>query len=80
MAPQESEGGVFIPTSDIYDKLILAIDELHRVAVQMETTRADSADKETRIRSLERWKYGLSVGSVTGAISMIMQLSRSTGK
>jgi hypothetical protein len=78
--PPQDEGGVFISTRDIYDKLTLAIEELRRIAVQMESTQADSADKETRIRALERWKYGLPIATLIALASLVTTLSRNAGK
>jgi hypothetical protein len=75
--PPEYEGGVFISTKAIYDKLTLATEELRRIAVQMESTQADQADKETRIRSLERWKYGIPPSIVLGLINLYTQFKPS---
>lgn len=71
---------MFISTKDIYDKLTLAIEELRRVSIQMELARTDAADKETRIRSLEKWKYGIPPTAVASAVALYMQFSRTTGK
>jgi hypothetical protein len=59
MAPKESEGGVFITTKDIYDEVKEMRDDVKEVVDLLRDTVTDVRDHESRIRSLERWKYAL---------------------
>ena len=74
--PPESEGGVFIPTRDIYEKLTVATETLHRISVQMEADRADLRDMKERLRVVERWKYAAPVANVISIASLVIAIVR----
>ena len=74
--PPDSEGGVFLSTRDLYDKLTLAADELRRIAVQMEADRSDLRDMKERLRAVERWKYAAPVANVIAVASLVLAVIR----
>ncbi|WP_433332514.1 hypothetical protein [Spirillospora sp. CA-294931] len=87
MAPTESDGGVFISTKDIYEQFVKMNEQLARVNEElcrlttlMTDTREEQADMEQRLRSVERWKYGIPIAYLGLLISFIAQFTKVSGK
>ncbi|MGS2646079.1 hypothetical protein [Streptosporangium sp. G12] len=63
-------GGVFIGTHQIYAQLLEMKYDLKAVMVKIDRVGETQGDHESRIRGLEKWKYGISV-SVVGSLSAL---------
>jgi hypothetical protein len=73
---------VTITLGDIYARLCTLDDRLHdldrkvdRLDVHGSQAVADATDHEARIRSLERWRYALPAGLVSGVLALALQVA-----
>jgi hypothetical protein len=73
MAPSESEGGVFIPTKDIYEQLVALRADVQHLIVINDANKRQLDDLESRMRAVEKWKYGIAAVAafVAAAISAL---------
>lgn len=51
---------------------LVVVDRLARIEVKLDEIRRDRADHESRIRTLERWKYALPATFLTAVISALV--------
>lgn len=52
----------------------VVVDRLARIEVKLDEIRHDRADHESRIRTLERWKYALPATFLTAVISALVTI------
>jgi hypothetical protein len=62
----EEAGGVVITNKDIYTEVV----KMKEAVTAMAPLALTAADHETRIRSLEKWKYALPASLVAGGIGL----------
>lgn len=72
--PHDEELTVRVGTKDIYDAIIGAVVRLDAIADSVNGVNETLRDHETRIRSLERWKYGLPIGAVAALVPAVIAL------
>lgn len=69
MAPS-SEGGVFIPTQDIYEQLVALRADVHTLIALQNSNKDHLSDLETRMRVVEKWRYG--IAAVAAFVAVIV--------
>jgi hypothetical protein len=67
---ENSENGVVITNKDIYTELLKVKEALTGMSPQA----AMLTDHEQRVRSLERWKYGLPASIASSAIAVTVAI------
>jgi len=84
MSPDEFNNRMYEQLVTMNDRLLLVYKELSELRALLGDTREEQADHEVRIRSLERWRYGIPLSAVMGIISavasIVVTFSRTTGK
>lgn len=65
---------------DTRDVLLTLTREVSRLSTLVETSVTDGQDKESRIRKLEKWMYGLPVAYVLSLGTLFTTLTRAAGK
>ncbi len=73
------EPGVRIGLQQIYEVLVQVQADLNRATDTATTLRAAADDHESRLRSLEAWKYALPLSTVVALGTMIMSVLASKG-
>lgn len=76
----ESMQGFTITITDVYTKLQDVQLGVIEMKATLNTAVAVTADHETRIRGLERWKYALPISAVSAVFSAWVAYSQATGK
>jgi hypothetical protein len=71
--------GVHIGSREIYDEIIGMRDDVRSLTQHQAETVSRLADHETRLRSIERWKYTLPITSVTALGGAVAALITSFG-
>jgi anti-sigma-K factor RskA len=61
--------GVVISARDIYDELVGMRDDVRSLAQSSRTAEERQNDHESRIRSLERWRYGIPASVVAAVVA-----------
>lgn len=74
--PHPTDGSVRIGMREIYDVLIGMREDVQRIGQASEALQQDVADHESRIRSLERWKYSIPIGVLAGLAPGVIALLR----
>lgn len=59
---------------------LVVIDRLARIEVKLDEIRRDRADHESRIRTLERWKYTLPATFIPAVISAVVTVYGQIGR
>lgn len=65
---------------DTRDILLTLTREVSRLSTLVETAVTRDADKESRLRKLERWMYALPVSCLLALGSLFTSIKQSTGK
>lgn len=66
----ENNGGVTISNAVIYAELL----GVKEAVTKMSNQAAQLSDHETRLRSVERWKYALPVSIVTSTTAIVIAI------
>lgn len=80
MAEDKSTGGIYVTTKDIYDEVTAMREEVREFALLSRSTKADLEDHETRMRALERWKYGMPLAAISSLGAMAFSVYQAAGK
>lgn len=75
----EDLGVVTIGAREIYDQLVAMREDVRSSTQTLQTTAETLNDHESRIRTLERWKYSVPVALVTAVISAGVTIYTKTG-
>ncbi len=78
--PHDQLGTISIGAREVYDQVIGLRSDVQAMGQQSETVRAELADHEDRLRSLEAWRYALPVAAVTGLGGAVVSLVQALGK
>jgi hypothetical protein len=65
MADDDDSLIVHISAREIYDQLVGVREDVRGLVARDEATARVIADHETRLRSVERWKYGIPLATVS---------------
>jgi hypothetical protein len=76
MADEDNLGVVTISAREIYNEIVGMRDDLRSLAQARRDDSATLDDHETRIRSVERWKYGIPVTAVASVVAVIEALAQ----
>lgn len=68
--------GVVISAREIYDQIVGVRDDVRTLAQTNTTSVGTIADHETRIRSIERWKYAIPISALSGIVAAAVTLSK----
>ncbi|MEU3686976.1 hypothetical protein [Streptomyces narbonensis] len=72
--------GVTIGAREIYDQVVGLRDDVRSLTQHNESTAETLDDHEERIRAIERWKYAIPAGLLTGIGGAVTAFMKSTGK
>lgn len=72
----EQLGTVTISAREIYDEIVGMRDDLRSLAQSRNDDTKTLDDHETRLRSVERWKYGIPVTAVASVVAVIEALAQ----
>jgi hypothetical protein len=72
----EKLGVVTISAREIYDEIVGMRDDLRSLAQSRNDDTKTLDDHETRLRSVERWKYGIPVTAVASVVAVIEALAQ----
>jgi hypothetical protein len=72
-------GHVTIGAREIYDELVAMREEVRASAQSLQGVDITLADHETRIRTVERWKYSVPTALVTAVISAGVTIATKLG-
>lgn len=75
----EDLGTVTIGAREIYDQLVSLRDEVRASTLNHAAVDTKLADHESRIRSVERWKYSVPTALVTAVISAGVTIATKLG-
>lgn len=64
--------GVTITLREIYDQVVATREEVQTLTQARDTHSEKLADHEARIRTLERWKYGIPLAGLTAILSAVI--------
>lgn len=78
--PDEPGGGVFISTEKIYDQLVTLNDNVRDLVSAMEAVKTELTDKESRLRSVEKWKHVIPVAYLGTLVAIATAFANITGK
>jgi hypothetical protein len=67
------DNGVLVTTRDIYDQLVTLNQEVRTLSQTLIQTVARADDHETRLRTLEQWRYALPASLLLGLGSLAAQ-------
>jgi hypothetical protein len=73
MTEQGENGAVMVTLKDVYTELLTIKEAVTSMRAQAEQLK----DHETRIRSVEKWKYGLPASISTSVIAIITSILES---
>ncbi|MGW1837090.1 hypothetical protein [Streptomyces sp. NPDC002067] len=79
MRDRDELGAVVIGAREIYDELVALRGDVRSMSQTHETVAQNLADHESRLRSLERWRYALPVAAVTSAGTVVVAVIKATG-
>lgn len=68
----EQPPGVLITVKDIYDEVTATRTAVGLLALEVKESRRTDEDHEGRIRSLERWMYGIPVSLLVAIIGAVV--------
>lgn len=63
--------GVTITPREIYDEIVGMRDDVRSLTQSSESVASELADHELRLRSIERWKYGVPVATLSGVVAVV---------
>lgn len=63
--------GVTITFREVYDEIVGMRGDVRSLTETRENTRDILEDHESRMRALERWKYGIPVATLTGVVGIV---------
>jgi hypothetical protein len=66
--------GVTISAREIYDEIVGMRADVQSLAQSNASSSATLADHESRIRAVERWKYGVPAATLSGVIATAVAL------
>jgi hypothetical protein len=72
----EQLGIVTISAREIYDEIVGMRDDLRSLAQSRNDDTKTLDDHESRLRSVERWKYGIPVTAVASVVAVIEALAQ----
>lgn len=72
----EQLGIVTISAREIYDEIVGMRDDLRSLAQSRNDDTKTLDDHENRLRSVERWKYGIPVTAVASVVAVIEALAQ----
>jgi hypothetical protein len=67
----EQEEGVTITFRDMYDEIVGMRADVQSLTQTRESTADTLDDHESRLRSIERWKYGIPVTTICAVASTV---------
>ncbi|MFJ9961087.1 hypothetical protein [Streptomyces avermitilis] len=71
--------GVHIGAREIYDQLVGMREDVRSLVQDREETDKALGDHETRIRSLEAFRYAAPVGAITGILGGVAAIAKAAG-
>ncbi|MER6364970.1 hypothetical protein [Kitasatospora sp. NPDC001527] len=71
---------VSIGAREIYDEVIGLRAEVRSIGQQAEGVRAELDDHESRLRSLESWRYALPVAALSGVGGALVAIVQAVAK
>lgn len=82
----DEPNGVYISMRDVYDQMILLKDSVRDLTSSLPVYKQDiddikivQADMETRMRSTEKWRYGLPIASILAILSLVITAFQTFG-
>ncbi|MDH6123854.1 MULTISPECIES: hypothetical protein [unclassified Kitasatospora] len=68
---QNEIGVVTITAKEIYEVVVGVRDDVRSLAQDQKTVAGTLADHESRLRGVERWKYGVPVATLSGVVATV---------
>jgi len=75
MPEQHDNSDLFMTVREMVSEIRSDVKDLKEQAAHMSQAREQITDHEQRMRSLERWKYGIPISGVLAVIGAITALS-----
>lgn len=80
MADSNDPLGVTIGAREIYDQVVGLRDDVRSLTQNNAHVNEQIDDHEERLRAIERWKYAVPAGLLTGVGSAVVAFMKTTGK
>jgi hypothetical protein len=77
--PEQDPLGVNISAREIYDQIVGLRDDVRSLVQSNAAVQTTLDDHETRIRSVERWKYAVPTATVGAIVSAGITIAKSLG-
>jgi hypothetical protein len=77
--PEQDPLGVNISAREIYDQIVGLRDDVRSLVQSNAAVQTTLDDHETRIRSVERWKYAVPTATVGAIISAGITIAKAVG-
>jgi hypothetical protein len=77
--PDQDPLGVNISAREIYDQIVGLRDDVRSLVQSNAAVQTTLDDHETRIRSVERWKYAVPTATVGAIISAGITIAKAVG-
>lgn len=79
MSDQNDSLGVTISAREIYDQIVGLRDDVRSLTHSNTTTAETLSDHESRLRSVERWKYALPTAAIGAIVSAGITIAKAIG-
>jgi hypothetical protein len=77
--PEQDPLGVNISAREIYDQIVGLRDDVRSLVQSNAAVQTTLDDHETRIRSVERWKYAVPTATVGAIVSAGITIAKALG-
>jgi hypothetical protein len=77
--PEQDPLGVNISAREIYDQIVGLRDDVRSLVQSNAAVQTTLDDHETRIRSVERWKYAVPTATVGAIVSAGITIAKAVG-